>query len=225
MPHPRSILVIGASGETGIRILRASANHSDKPEVHAFVRNPDKLPDTDRDLCSSIQTGDARKVDEVKSALTATKCDTVIMAVGSGTTSKGENDIRKTTALILTKVIQECQMDIYVIVVSSVGAGDSKIQMGFGFGMLLSYILKHVLADHTRQEQIFQDSFTDKSDHLLIVRPTGLTNDKASGNVAVSEDDNLVSKRIDRQDLAEWLLNVACDRSYFGKVVAVTGGK
>lgn len=222
------VLVFGASGQTGLHVIRSCGKHSEKPAVHAFVRSPEKLSKSDRCLCSSIQVGDARNAEDVSAALRATKADVVVLAIGGSSLQREANNVREEAGRALMEVLRSDEFsDVRVIAVSSIGAGDTTIRIGFGMGYLLSRQLRYALEDHSRQEELLKKGFADlgRDQHLLIVRPTGLTQDKPCGKTFTSESDQLPTSMIDRADLAEWIVCRACDKSQFGKCINITEEK
>jgi len=117
---------------------------------------------------------------------------------------------------------------VKVVVVSSTGAGGTKIEVGFGVGRLLSFALRHVMHDHDNQELEFKSRMGDDRDRLLIVRPTALTDGKEKGKVSVfGAKEHAPTAHIDRADVAGWILNSVCNNegSYFGKEVSLTARK
>lgn len=220
-----NILLFGATGRTGVQILRAKARHSESADIslHAFVRDESKLSKADRATCTSIQNGDACNVDDVSHAIEETNCNTIIVAIGSVHMSKQANDVREKSAHAITDAIADRQGEIRVMLLSAVGAGDSTIKMGFGIGALIYFYLRHAMADQTKQEGVFKKAYAEGNQkNLLILRPPELIDEKACGRVVTMEHDNMKNFKIDRQDLAEWMLDACLDGSDFGKELCVT---
>lgn len=219
----QTVLIIGASGRMGVEFINAAnKKFADSITMHAFVRNPDKLSDETKGKCASVVVGDATKADDVRRGLQETEATTVIISIGAGD-STGKTDIREKTAKVLMDVVKPGSdyEHVKVVVMSSQGAGGSKIKAGFGMGMLISFHLRHILADHNGQEAAFKEGMGDQaSGRLLIVRPTGLSVDKAKGVdsvVTFGDEEKLPSVHIDRADVVEWVLNRMCaDDGKFG---------
>jgi hypothetical protein len=113
---------------------------------------------------------------------------------------------------------------VHTIVVSSVGAGNSRIIVGGGVGKLISLRLRHVLADHTGQEHAIHSL----RHRTTVVRATHLTDNKATGKLAYFEDrEEPPSIKTDRADLAAWIVDEVCGGTKLvgGRVVNVTGIK
>merc|ERR1712151_1033923 len=101
--------------------------------------------------------------------------------------------------------------------------------VGFGIGKLISYYLRKVFKDHTRQEAQF-DADADLQKRTLIVRPSSLTDDKALDNLEkIFEFDGLKkgpSISIDRSDVAAWVTReVAGSKPLVGRKVCLTNAQ
>lgn len=224
-----SILLIGASGRTGLQIIRAASTQPNSPAIHAFVRTPSKLPARDTSLCASVIRGDALHAEDLSRALKSSGADTVIISVGR--VDVGPTDLREKSAEALMQVIKPGTSydHVRIVCISSDGAGGTKIQIGLGIGKALSFYLRHILKDHDKQEEVLKRGLGDNSRQkrrLLILHPTGLTSDKATGNVVEFGDEKAPSSRIDRADLAKWIVGEVCGNGKrFGSAVCLTGGK
>ena len=176
-----------------------------------------------RNLCNSVVQGDVRKESGIRKAIMETKPDWIIVAVGNGA-DLSKNGIRTASGEAIANVLQQDGSDfrnVQVMLVSSNGAGSSKIVVGLGIGSLISHHLRHVLADHTGQEAAFQPL----SGRVVVCRPTSLTTGEATGKL-VSFGDKVKGPSIktDRADLAEWIAHaVVSDKT--ACVVNLTGVK
>lgn len=211
--NKQSILLIGATGRLGKELVTHLCSHHSMPHVHAFCRT---RPNDDwTQECTSIQIGDARKTIDLARALNNTKASVVIVAIGGGDSVKKTN-IRRANAEALVRAIDmmpNLSHNIQVVLVSSIGAGPSKIKIGMGIGRLLSYHLRHVLADHSGQEATFRNK-ERLAERTWIVRPTGLVNKKGSGTVVEFGDtDTCPSSQIARSDVASYVVNKLCNES------------
>ena len=202
-----SFLQIGATGETGLAISRKLASHESNPSVHAMVRDPTKLSDGDRKNFTSIVRGDALSAADIERALVETDADWLVISVGNGSNTKKQTT-REDNAKAVVSVLSKPQFQtVRVMVMSSHGAGPTKVIFGFGIGMLITYFLKNVFVDHTNQEQVFLNSNSVK-DRAVFVRPTELTNDKPTGNIQeFGNVEKVPSIHTDRADVAQWIVN------------------
>jgi NAD(P)-dependent dehydrogenase (short-subunit alcohol dehydrogenase family) len=220
---PKSILIIGATGKTGLAVIDQLAQHPSQPSIHVMCRNRSKLSQTSQNLCSSVVFGNARNAYDIERALADTQADWIVVSVGNGEHNLlAKNDIRTANAEAIVSVLRQSRYQhVRVLAVSSTGAGTSRIVVGLGLGRLFSYHLKHVLADHTGQEKTLMTQLSDR--RVTIVRATSLTNDKPTGNL-VYFGDNVKSPSIqtDRADLAAWIAEEICRSSQQGRVVNVT---
>ena len=226
-PKHQSILVIGASGRSGIEIMRYLSKHPSKPEVHAFCRDPNKLcyQGGHHICCNTVVKGDARSAPDIESALSKTHAAIVIVSIGNGD-DVSKTDIRTASAVALVQVLTSKPefSDVQVVVVSSTGAGTSSIKIGMGVGKLIEYHLRHILRDHSGQEA----AFAEIKDRTMIVRATALTDSKPTGNIKMFGDTaKSPTIHIDRADLAEWIVKQICEKSdnVRGRVVNITGVK
>jgi uncharacterized protein YbjT (DUF2867 family) len=218
----QSILIIGATGRTGLECIRHFASHQTDPAVHAFCRDVDKLDDKDKALCTSTMQGDARSPIDLERALVDTRADVVVLSIGNGDSVR-KSDIRTASAYALVQVLKMPQFEhVHSVVVSSVGAGNSRIIVGGGLGKLISLHLRHVLADHTGQE----NAFHSLHNRTTIVRATSLTNNEAAGKFVYFQDRaKSPTIKTDRTDLAIWIVGEVCDsaKHVASRVVNVTG--
>ncbi|KAI0560082.1 NAD(P)H-binding protein [Gracilaria domingensis] len=225
----KSILVIGANGRIGQQLLRSissSGVHSgseQRPALHAFVRRPKSLPEPLVTVCDSVQKGDALRVDDVYNALITTEATHVVVAIGVPNSTK-KSTLREESAKTLVEAMQRSGRQTRVVLVSSIGAGNTRIRLGFGIGLTLSIYLRHVLSDHTRQEQCFDSFFQGRKKDLLIVRPTALVDGKGGKKLVLFDGaDRTPSGQVDRSDVARWIAEqIAKDDHRFGQTVNIT---
>ncbi|KAL3939134.1 MAG: hypothetical protein SGARI_001483 [Bacillariaceae sp.] len=201
MTSPNSILIIGATGRTGSHIVKAISEKKSaawNPKVSAFCRDPSKLDQDTKELCSLTVKGDARKESDLEMALDRTLADLVVVTIGRGD-NVGKTDIRTASAIALKNVLGQPQYkNVKVLVISSIGAA------GFGIGCMVEFHLRHILKDHTLQEATFQSS-KDLSRRTMIIRPTGLTEGESTGKVIMfGKHEKCPTMKTDRKDLAEW---------------------
>mmetsp|Transcript_32447 Transcript_32447/g.53664 ORF Transcript_32447/g.53664 Transcript_32447/m.53664 type:complete len:230 (+) Transcript_32447:239-928(+) len=221
---PTSVLVVGATGGTGSELMKQLYVHHAHPRVHAFCRDPNKLNNTVKN-CHSVVKGNARNSNDLKRAIEETKADVVIISVGNGE-STAKTNIRTANARAMAHVLIQPQFrNVRAVVVSSQGAGNSEIKVGLGIGAIVSFHLRHVLADHTGQEQVLTaDGLKSRT---LIVRATALTDDQPAAKV-VEFGDKVKSPSIktDRSDLARYVVDkIFGPYEYGGQIVNITGMK
>ena len=206
-----SVLVVGANGRTGAKLVKKFANHATKPIVNAFVRDMSKLTLATRSLIGprNIFVGDECNAQDIEEALVQSKANVIVVAVGNGD-SLSKTSIRTDTAKSIVSVLsQEPFEHVKVMVISSNGAGGSRINVGlFGAGKLLEMALRNVLKDHDGQEAAFRSSSSgNMMDRTVIVRPTALVDNYPTGNIAQFGDlQEQPTMNTDRDDLADWIV-------------------
>ena len=223
-PHSQSILLIGATGRSGHEILQQLIIHPSRPDISLFCRDPTKLEPEYQKRCSSIFQGDARNAKDIEHAITASDADIVIVAIGNGDNLK-KTDTRTANAQALAAVMKQPGMEhVKAVVLSSTGAGPTEIIVGMGIGKLIEHHLRHILKDHDGQEAAFLDS--GLGDRTVIIRPTSLTDGKATGKI-IEFGDKVKSPtiNIDRGDVAVYAVKEACSGSFRGKTVNITAPK
>lgn len=223
--HSQSILLIGATGRSGQEILHQLMIHPSRPVINIFCRDPTKLEPEYHKRCDSVFQGDARSSKDIERAIAASDADIVIVAVGNGD-NLGKSDIRTANAQAVVTAMQQPGMDhVKAVVLSSTGAGPTKIIVGMGIGKLIEHHLRHVLKDHDGQESTFLDN--GLADRVVLVRPTSLTDGKANGKIIEFGDtDKSPTIHIDRGDVAVYIAKEACRSSFAGgRTVNITGKK
>lgn len=218
----KSLLLIGATGKTGLAILDQLTKHPSHPAIHVLCRDVSKLSPSNQNKCASILKGNARNASDIEMALNQSHAEWVIVCVGNGE-NVSKNDIRTVNANATVSVLKKPQFNhVRALIVSSTGAGSSRIIVGMGIGKLISYHLRHVLADHTGQEA----AFSQIQNRATVVRATSLTDNQATGKLAYFGDQSKgPSIKTDRADLGEWVANEVCGSSKESRVVNVTSVK
>ena len=172
--------------------------------------------------CQTITEGNARESKDIEAALRRSKATDVIVSVGNGDSVK-KSDIREANAKALAAVMKKPEFsDVRVMLVSSNGAGESVIKVGMGIGSLISYHLRHVLSDHTQQENALQP-FRQR---LTVVRPTSLTDNAPTGRMEIFGDKvKPPTIKTDRADVANWVVREICENGHatMGRTVNITG--
>jgi putative NADH-flavin reductase len=205
--HQQSVLVIGATSRTGLECIQHFASHQTNPAVHAFCRDADKLDDKDNALCTSIVKGDAFSPKDLERALAETRAEVVVFSIGNGD-SVNKSYVRTASAQALAQVLKIPQYKrVRIVVVSSTGAGKSRVIACGGLRMLVSFRLRHVLADHTGQE----NAFNSLRHRTTVVRATSLTENEATGKLVYFQDrEKPPTIKTDRADLAAWIVEEVC---------------
>ncbi len=158
-------MVFGATGKTGRQIVQQALDRG--LGVTAFVRDPAKLAIGHSRL--ETVTGDILDAAAVDAAL-ARRPDAVISALGIFQREPG-TALSEGTAHVLAAM--KAHGVARLVVVSSLGAGDSRGQGSLLARALQRFLLRHVLDDKTRQEQLIASSGIAAT----VLRPPQLTDD------------------------------------------------
>jgi putative NADH-flavin reductase len=179
----KTIAVIGASGLTASECVYQILQNGDK--CIGLTRNPSNLkipkgsggnqadqPFTDPNL--TMIAGDVTQQADVEKIFTTTSdpIDGVIVALGGKTSDVGETMLTDGTTNVIAAMKQYNVKRL--VVITSIGAGDSENQAPFFFKVLMWTAMKKIFTDKNNQERVVQDSGLE----YCIVRPGGLTVDR-----------------------------------------------
>ena len=205
------IAVFGATGGTGQQVVQQAlaAGHS----VTALVRDPSRLAAQDERL--TVVEGDV--LDRAKVDETVSGADAVIVSLGN--TSNNPDYIVSRGTEVIVDAMTAAGIPVRLIVVSSLGVGESRDQVPFAFKMLMNTVLKKAMDDKERQEALVKASGFD----WIIVRPGGLTNGPATGSYKAGVDVKLTAGQVSRADVAAFVLLQLDDDTYLHQAPAITG--
>ncbi|MCB9130131.1 MAG: SDR family oxidoreductase [Anaerolineales bacterium] len=205
------IAVFGATGGTGQQVVQQAlaAGHS----VSALVRDPSRLAAQDERL--TVVEGDV--LDRAKVDETVSGADAVIVSLGN--TSNNPDYIVSRGTEVIVDSMTAAGKPMRLIVVSSLGVGESRDQVPFAFKMLMNTVLKKAMDDKERQEALVKASGFD----WIIVRPGGLTNGPATGSYKAGVDVKLTAGQVSRADVAAFVLLQLDDDTYLHQAPAITG--
>lgn len=203
------IALFGATGGTGREVLRQAleAGHT----VTALVRNPNRLSLAHPGL--TLVTGDVLTPADVAQTLTGT--DAVIVSLG--TTANNPDDVVSRGTRNIVDAMRD-QGIRRVVVVTSLGVGDSRDQVPLFFRVLVKTALRGVMADKEEQERIVVSSGLD----WTIVRPGGLVDGPPQGNYTAGLDKSITSGQVRRGDVAAFVLEQLTDDRYLHATPAIT---
>lgn len=206
------ISIIGASRGIGLELLHRSL--AEGHQVTALLRKPDQLGVSHPRL--TVIAGDL--LDPAAAAKATANQDAVCMCVGIPPTRKPVTLFSRGTANLLAAMTQNTKPKL--IVITGLGAGDSKGHGGFLYDRLFQpLLLGTIYADKDRQEAMIKDSQTD----WLIVRPGFLTDGPLTGSYRVIDNlAGITAGKISRADVADFMLKQLATPSYFGKTPLLT---
>lgn len=158
------LLVLGATGKTGQFVVRQALERGCR--VTVFVRDPARLGIQHAAL--AVVTGDINDPAPLDAALAA-RPDAVVSALGITVKQDGATPLADGTRHVLAAM--ERQGVRRFVVVSSLGAGDSRGQGNLLARLLQKYLLRRTLEDKTQQEALIAASTVVAT----IFRPPQLT--------------------------------------------------
>jgi len=205
------IVVLGATGGTGLEILRQSVEEGHS--VTALVRSPERLrPFQDR---ITVRRGDLLNSADLQQAVEGQ--DAVLSAFGPRVpVKKSEAHLLEQFAGALTKAM--LHTNVRRVVVESVAFlfKDSLLPPAYLLGRLL---FPRTVADASAMEQVFAESELD----WTMVRPPELTEKPYTGKYRILEGHlPRFGFKISRADVADFMINVVANRSTIRKVIGLS---
>ena len=202
------VALFGATGGTGSQFLQQAlaAGH----EVRALARDPEKLPGDSPAL--SIVAGDVREATAVAKTIAGT--DAVVSALG---TRQGDDPIEAVSTRHILDAMKTHSVD-RLIVVTSLGVGDSEDQVPFFFKMLMKTALRKVMAAKNEQEAMIKDSRLA----WTIIRPGGLTDGELTKAFSAGTDKSITAGQVSRADVAYFMLHELETGEYVHQTPAIT---
>ncbi|MDS0294267.1 SDR family oxidoreductase [Halogeometricum luteum] len=189
------VLVAGATGGTGRRVLDTLRSLDAHVTVRALTRSADEESALRGRGADEVVVGDALSAEDAARAVEG--CDAVVCALGTslglGSLTGDHADGRGVENLV--DAARDAGVERFVLV-SSIGVGDSKPGMQLGLRLLLRGL--GVLPAKARAEAHLRSSGLA----YTILRPGGLTNAEATGDVVVGEGGDTVSGSVPRADVA-----------------------
>jgi len=204
------IAVFGATGGTGREVVKQAlaAGH----QVTALARNPASLDGADPGL--TVIAGNVLDIEAVQQVLAG--ADAAVVSLGN-TANNPDSVVSQGTGVILDAIAMQGGPR-RLVVVSSIGVGDSKDQVPFAFKMLMKTVLRKAMEDKERQEALVKASGLD----WIIVRPGGLTDGPAIGKNKSGLDPRISAGQVARADVAAFVLQQLTDDTYLRQAPAIT---
>ena len=209
------ILLLGATGRTGIRIVEEAARRGD--EISAIARDPGKLSEYQID----ITRGTPYEEETVETVIAG--CDAVINVLNISRKSdnpwaslRSPRDLISQSAHNALTAMEQVGINRF-IALSTIGAGRSWQNIPWLLKAIVSISnLKYPFRDHGRQEEILENSPMD----YTICRAPMLTDDEAAaGAVATPEGTPPASRVLSRSAAAEFFLDIIEDSSHIREVI------
>ena len=206
------IAIIGASRGIGAELLKAAIEEGH--EVTALVRDPAKLNINPPGL--KVITGDILDPSSVATAIAGQ--DAICVCIGIPPTRKPVDVFSRGIQNILDAIGKESSQKL--ILITGIGAGDSKGHGGFFYDRILNPLLLGTsYADKDRADSIVKASNVD----WIIVRPGFLTDGSRTGKYRVIENlSGVTAGKISRTDVADFILKQLVSPTYFRKTLLLT---
>jgi putative NADH-flavin reductase len=203
------IAVFGATGGTGRQIVEQALAAG--MQVTALVRDPAKLP-IQNELFKLVK-GDVLDPAAVES--TVAGADAVFVSLGN-TANNPDMIVSQGTAAVVAAMQAEGIRRL--IVISSLGVGDSKDHVPLFFKAIIATALRKAFQDKEAQEKLVMASGLD----WTIVRPGGLSDGPATGAYR-SGDIKATGGTISRADVAAFALAQLQSLQYLHKTPGIAG--
>lgn len=207
-----NILIIGASQGIGRQLVDQALKA--KHAVTAMARHPEKIPQPREGL--RVVAGDILDPGAVRQALAGQEA--VCLTIGVGVTFKPVSVFSRGTQNVLAAMAEQGVRRL--VVVTGIGAGDSKGHGGFLYDRIFNpLLLRTIYADKDRQEALIRAADAD----WTIVRPGFLTNGPLTGTYRVLTDlTGVTAGRISRADVAHFILVELADNRYLKQTPLLT---
>jgi putative NADH-flavin reductase len=205
------LIILGATGGTGLELVRRSLVHGHS--VTAFVRAANRLEEFRGRI--TIKQGDLLDQNGLAEVLRGQ--DAVLSGFGPRVPiAKIDVHLLKEFATVLTGAMRDARLRRAVIISTAFLFKDSIIPPTYLLGKLL---FPTVVADSAALEDIFQESDLD----WTIVRPPQLIDTKFTGKYRVRIGHlPRMGFKIGRPDVAEYFVQAASDNTLIRKVVGVS---
>ncbi|MEM6255997.1 MAG: SDR family oxidoreductase [Cyanobacteria bacterium P01_D01_bin.156] len=206
------LVIFGATGTVGAHVVQQALEQGHT--VTAFVRNRTKLDIQHSQL--SFAQGDVMDASAVEQAIRGQ--DAVICVLGSGKQLK--STIRSEGTQRIIQAMEKVGVR-RLICQSTLGTGDSWSNLDFYWKyVMFGFILRHVFADHERQEALVRNSNLD----WTIVRPSAFIDGPRTGSYRHNfpSTDRSITLQISRADVADFILKQLSDQSSLHKAPSLS---
>lgn len=209
----KKIIVFGASGGTGLQIVKQALEAG--YEVTAILPNPYALPLQHPNL--KIIHGDVMQPETFKEAVKGN--DAVISALGTGS-------IKPTTLYSagVKNIIAEMEKNnVQRLLCISAGGLDVNPKNNFLIRLLTKLLLQRILKEPYKDMCLMEKEVEQTGLNYTIIRPPRLKDAQLTGKYRVKINDNLENtSSIARADLAHYIVHHIEDRQIFKSIVHVS---
>jgi putative NADH-flavin reductase len=201
------ILLLGASGATGIQIIEMAINKGH--EISAYVRNPKKLEKYKEKI--EIIHGELSSTKKLSESVKGK--DSVISALGYRNLWDKSLFVSKTIETVLNAMALYNVSKLIYESASGIG-GNHSVKNPILRTVLRTFGVANPFMDHNKTEKLIKKSNV----FWTIVRPGFLTNGRMRGKYRIEEN----SKRINcisRADVAHFIINALDDKKWSNKSI------
>lgn len=209
-PQPLSVLVIGGTSGCGLETVKLALERGHR--VTAMSRNPDRAALTHERL--DMLAADILDADAVAAAVAGH--DAVVVSIGIGPTRKPVSLFSAGARNVLAAMADAGPRRL--IVVTGIGAGDSRDHGGFFYDRIFQpLLLNTIYEDKDREEALIRASELD----WTIVRPGFLNDDAAERRYRVIQDlTGVMSGSISRADVGHFIV-AALESADYGRATVL----
>lgn len=202
------VTVFGATGATGVLVTKLLLNKGH--EVTAYVRNMSKMPHQHAHL--DLIEGDIQDRVSITKALRGQ--EVVISCLGSNSMKKSNQLTR------MASTITACMLEAQVNKIIYMATAGIENEFKGLFKVVIRMILGNVIDDHRGAAKIYRKAGFD----YTIIRPMQLKDGEATGNYETAKSGlPKARKPVTRADVADFMVKVVTDESYFKTSVAIAG--
>jgi uncharacterized protein YbjT (DUF2867 family) len=203
------VAIAGGHGQIALRLTRVLADRGDT--VLGIVRNPDHVADV-RAAGGEAVVLDLEQASTAQVAAALTGADAVVFAAGAGAGSgvARKDTVDRGAAVLLADAAESARVRRYVQV-SAMGLDRPEDPR-----------MPEVFAAYLRAKAAADADLVTRDLEWTILKPGGLTNDPATGTVALA--DHVPLAMVTRDDVAAVLAGLLDRPSTAGKVLEVVGG-
>jgi nucleoside-diphosphate-sugar epimerase len=193
----KTVIVFGATGGTGQKICEQLSER--KIQHCAFVRKGSDEKITSKN--TQVMYGNVLNEQDIENLLKTHECTDVVIALGSRDLKK--SNIRSEGTKNIVDALNKRTIKSRIHVVSALGVRDSWNQLNWFGKLLCKVLLKNTMNDHEIQEKVVIES----NNPYHIVRPVGLTDGMATGNIINQTEGFLPNNDISRADVAKYVVD------------------
>lgn len=205
------VLIIGAHGKVGQRIVKAMSASEDF-EPTAFIRKEEQQPIFEEMSVNTVVESLENTPEAIGEVIK--NYDAVVFSAGSGGKTGDDKTIEIDLDGAIKSINQADKHGVKRFVMISASHSDDRSYWGKVDGMKPYYTAKHYADLELKRSTL----------DYTILRPVTLTDDDEAGKVIMTSNPDKVNSKIPRQAVAETVLEVLKDSKTYGKVIEMSKG-